>query len=151
MPVAHEHLPLAEIRRRLDALDEDEIRELAGTERLPAPPGSALDYLRSVLDPHVQPRRPIRSASLARMSMAPPAAPAAPRVLAERLGDPSVPSPATASVAAPAPPAERSQWERIVLAPDVELHIRRPLSRAQNKQVDRLVTIAREILEEDRP
>jgi hypothetical protein len=48
-------------------------------------------------------------------------------------------------------PIERSQWERIVLAPDVELHLRRPLSRAQNKQVDRLVTIARELLEEDRP
>jgi DNA-binding transcriptional MerR regulator len=146
-----EHLPLAEIRRRLDALDEDEIRELAGTEPVSAPPDSALDYLRALLDPHVQPRRTIRSASLARMSMAPPAAPSAPNVPAERLGDPSVPTPATASVAAPAPPAERSQWERIVLAPDVELHIRRPLSRAQNKQVDRLVTIARELLEEDRP
>ena len=48
-------------------------------------------------------------------------------------------------------PIDRSQWERIVLAPDVELHIRRPLARAQNKQVDRLVTIARELLEEDRP
>jgi hypothetical protein len=46
---------------------------------------------------------------------------------------------------------ERSQWERIVLESDVELHIRRPLVRAQNKQVDRLVTIARELLEEDRP
>ena len=48
-----------------------------------------------------------------------------------------------------AAPVERSQWERIVLAPDVELHVRRPLSRTQNKQVDRLVTIARELLEED--
>ena len=47
-------------------------------------------------------------------------------------------------------PGDRSQWERIVLAPDIELHIRRPLPRAQNKQVDRLVTIARELLEEDR-
>ena len=64
-----------------------------------------------------------------------------------------------APVAAPAPtapaettvrPGDRSQWERIVLAPDIELHIRRPLPRAQNKQVDRLVTIARELLEEDR-
>ena len=46
---------------------------------------------------------------------------------------------------------ERSQWERVVLSPDVELHLRRPLTRGQNKQVDRLVTIARELLEEDRP
>ena len=51
----------------------------------------------------------------------------------------------------PATSIERSQWERIVLAPDVELHLRRPLSRSQNKQVDRLVTIARELLEEERP
>jgi hypothetical protein len=36
-----------------------------------------------------------------------------------------------------------------VLAPDVELHVRRPLTRPLNKQVDRLVTIARELLEED--
>ena len=46
-------------------------------------------------------------------------------------------------------PGDRSQWERIVLAPDIELHVRRPLSRTQNKRVDRLLTIARELLEED--
>ena len=58
----------------------------------------------------------------------------------------------------PSPPSrraeravERSQWERVVITPDVELHIRRPLVRAQSKQVDRLITIARELLEEDRP
>jgi hypothetical protein len=50
----------------------------------------------------------------------------------------------------PSVPIERSQWERIALGPDVELHIRRPLARAQQKGVDRLVTIARELLEEDR-
>jgi hypothetical protein len=52
----------------------------------------------------------------------------------------------------PAPsPTERSQWDRIQLSPDVELHIRRPLGRAQQKQVDRLVAITRELLEEERP
>ena len=61
------------------------------------------------------------------------------------------PSPTPPPADAIARPSDRSQWERIVLAPDVELHIRRPLARAQNKQVDRLVTIARELLEEDRP
>ena len=60
------------------------------------------------------------------------------------------PAPAAATAETPARPGDRSQWERIVLAPDIELHIRRPLPRAQNKQVDRLVTIARELLEEDR-
>ena len=147
-----EHLPLAEIRRRLDELDEDSIRELATVSAPPAPSDSALEYLRSVLDPdiNVAPRRSMPSPG--RLSMAtPPAAPSAPSVLAERLGEPSVSTYATATAAAPAPPIERSQWERVVLAPDVELHIRRPLTRAQNKQVDRLVTIARELLEEDRP
>ena len=63
-----------------------------------------------------------------------------PHTIAELVGEST--SPTTNAV-------ERSQWERVVLAPDVELHVRRPLSRTQNKRVDRLVTIARELLEED--
>jgi len=47
-------------------------------------------------------------------------------------------------------PSTRSQWERVTLAPDIELHIRRPLSRAVNKQVERLIDAARDILEDDR-
>jgi len=160
-----EHLPLAEIRRRLDGLGEDEIRSLAGSEE-PAPPtDSALDYLRSVLGgpvpdrgplgPRLGPRFPPPRRVPARMTAevtADPAAPSpAPDALAERLDEPHVSTPTTAPAVPSAPSIERSQWERIVLAPDVELHIRRPLARAQNKQVDRLVTIARELLEEDRP
>ena len=71
-------------------------------------------------------------------------------------------------VAAPAPPylpscphapasraragpttTSRSTWERVALTPDVELHIRRPLGRLDNKRVERLITIARELLQED--
>jgi hypothetical protein len=47
------------------------------------------------------------------------------------------------------PPADRSQWDRVVLVPDVELHVRRPLTRHLNKRVERLIAIARELLEED--
>ena len=129
-----EHLPLAEIRRRLDGLADDEIRSLAGNAEPEPPTESALDYLRSVLAP-----------------ADPPAPSPAPNVVAERLDEPYAPMRAAAPTVLSAQPIERSQWERIVLAPDVELHIRRPLARAQNKQVDRLVTIARELLEEDRP
>jgi hypothetical protein len=50
----------------------------------------------------------------------------------------------------PAQP-DRSQWERVALSPDVELHIRRPLSRDHNRRVDRLISIARQLLEEDTP
>jgi DNA-binding transcriptional MerR regulator len=123
-----EHLPLAEIRRRLETLDEAEIRDLAGAGN-PAPPiDSALDYLRSVLGVGET-----RANAYADAPMPPPA---------ESTSPPAAPGP---------PPAERSQWERIVLGPDIELHIRRPLPRAQNRQVDRLVTIARELLEGERP
>lgn len=135
-----EHLPLAEIRGRLDALRDDEILDLAGLEA-PAPPAdSALDYLRSVLGG--------RAARTSPGSSGPVPAPGL--VLAAE------PPPSSAAVAEASPPygasiAERTQWERIVLGPDVELHIRRPLRRSQNKQVDRLVTIARELLGEDQP
>jgi len=58
---------------------------------------------------------------------------------------PSAPPPPP--VADPEP--DRSTWERVALTPDVELHLRRPLDRQTNKRVDRLIRIARELLEED--
>lgn len=102
-----EHLPLAEIRRVLDA---------SGGE-LPAP-RSARDYIANVLGQTT--------------------------MLAE-----SAATHSAASLEDTAPPS-RSQWERVTLAPDIELHIRRPLSRAVNKQVERLIDAARDILEDDR-
>lgn len=44
---------------------------------------------------------------------------------------------------------DRSTWERLVITPDVELHVRRPLDRTTNKRVDRLLRIARELFDED--
>jgi DNA-binding transcriptional MerR regulator len=51
----------------------------------------------------------------------------------------------------PAKPAgpERSQWERLELSPNIELNVRRPLSRLEQKRVERLITIARQVLKED--
>ena len=56
----------------------------------------------------------------------------------------SEPSPTsgTAPTAAPA----RSQWDRIALTKDVELHVRRPLPRERNRQVERLLEEARRIM-----
>ena len=51
--------------------------------------------------------------------------------------------------AVPSPSAP--SWERYVLAPDVELHVRRPLTRSQNRAVARLLEAARQLLEEDQP
>ena len=43
----------------------------------------------------------------------------------------------------------RSTWERITLAQDVELHLRRPLSRLQDQRVKRLLVQAREIFDKE--
>ena len=136
-----EHLPLAEIRQRLAGLDDTAIATLAEAPAAVADPqDSALDYIRRVLGPpQVQPNRqmamkqlPLRAYSLA----------------AEPVTD--VPIPNTLSVEpAPGRNFQRSQWERIPLAPDIELHVRRPLPRPLAKQVDRLVSIAHDLLEED--
>ncbi len=45
---------------------------------------------------------------------------------------------------------ERSQWERIALTPDIELHVRRPLSRRDNRLVERLIAFARQLQGEDK-
>jgi len=138
-----EHLPLAEIRHRLEGLDPNAIRDLAGSPEAEPPTDSALDYLRTVLgDPRSQGRPRLHPHSPA---LTTGQAPQDDRVA---LASPAAAMPVPDVQALPTS-VERSQWERIVLAPDVELHLRRPLSRSQNKQVDRLVTIARELLEEE--
>jgi DNA-binding transcriptional MerR regulator len=149
----NEHLPLAEIRRRLEGLDDATVIELAGAEE-PPPSNSALEYLRGVLGggsardseatrlaaPAPAPDTP---ASLNRIAAIPGASAA--RLMAP--GGRSIQAPEATAEAIATP--QTSQWDRIVLAPDVELHVRRPLTRPLNKAVDRLVTIARELLEED--
>jgi hypothetical protein len=46
------------------------------------------------------------------------------------------------------PVHDRSTWERLVISPDVELHVRRPLDRTTNKRVDQLERIARELFDD---
>jgi DNA-binding transcriptional MerR regulator len=116
-----EHLPLAEIRRRIEPLDDGEVLDLLrDQERRPAP-ASAVDYIRSVLG---------SSPSLAQDSC---------RMMTLE------PSPSYQS----RPLAERSRWDRITLAPDVELHVRRPLTRSDHKKIDTLIQLARDILTEE--
>jgi hypothetical protein len=74
----------------------------------------------------------------------PPPAPA-PAVAPRSPAPAAPPSPASApSRTAP----DRSTWERLVISPDVELHVRRPLDRQTNKRVDQLERIARELFED---
>jgi DNA-binding transcriptional MerR regulator len=126
-----QHLPLAEIRAQLAGLTDDEVGAALSTPE-PRPVGSALDYIRSITtgarQQAVAPRRPPRSED--------PAAPG-----------PAAPLPAPTPSPTPSAPVTAT-WERIALAPDVELHVRRPLSRTAQKRIERLVTIAREILED---
>lgn len=130
------HQPLAEIRRQLESLDDDQILELAEPPA-PEPPDSALEYIRRVLSPHAAAAEPTVSYMTAAPSpaAAPTHAPTAPAVPVA-----DVPS---------EPRIERSQWERVAVGPDVEIHIRRPLARATAKRVDRLLSIARQLFEED--
>jgi DNA-binding transcriptional MerR regulator len=135
-----EHLPLAEIRARFATLDDAAIERLTDEPPEP-PPDSALDYVRSLLRP---------PAAAPRATAPPRSAPANLRKVAE----PSIPRPMPLKPTPlePLPPnPERSQWERIAIEPDIELHVRRPLSRTQNRRVERLIAFARQLLEEDKP
>lgn len=123
-----DHLPLAEIRRRLEELEPEAIRELVerGTERSA---GDAWDYIKSVLSE------------------------GAPMLASHRVQEPGptgveLEKNSYGTVKA-RKSLTRSQWERIPLGPDVELHVRRPLAREQIKQVERLLEAARHIFEEE--
>lgn len=150
-----EHLPLAEIRRRLEGLGAAEIARLA-EETAARPRSSARDYIRQALS---EPGAKLRAAETPPGSGDRGAGSGMPDLASMRVASAMAPMHALGAVsdvavprepAKPRPPA-RSQWERIVLAPDVELHLRRPLSREQNRQVERLMEAARVIFEEDAP
>ena len=160
-----QHLPLAEIRTRLAGLRPGEVADLLDEQTAAATKpatGSALDYIRGVLgtgpqnaQPN-QPRRALRSMSPPSDSTASPAPALFMRMEQSAPAAPSQPS-APANIAEATPPpyetptAERSQWDRIALTTDIELHVRRPLSRLDNKRVERLITIARQVLGEEPP
>ena len=156
-----DHLPLAEIRNRLERMVDDEIVATVSAldAREPAPsqdPGDTLAFVRSLMQqagvrPTVPAHGPAPGLAVREMAMA------------ESLDDawaqavtappPASPAPA-ASVAEPAPASsprtgpDRTTWERLVISPDVELHVRRPLDRTTNKRVDQLERIARELFED---
>jgi len=147
-----EHLPLAEIRARLAGLSDDAVAALV-RERAERHGGSALDYVRDVLAG--RPTRRPAAAPPAPVRQSPPTRPPGEftrlfELPPDALGSPAGAPPdaeitlGAADAASPVSPGPaRSTWERVVLAPDVELHVRRPLSRAQNRLVDRLIEHAR--------
>ena len=48
----------------------------------------------------------------------------------------------------PSGPVARSTWERIALSDDIEVHVRRPLNRSQNRALDQLMEKAKQIFGE---
>jgi DNA-binding transcriptional MerR regulator len=168
-----DHLPLAEIRARLERMGDEAIAatlDAAGPSAAAPPTGTAetLAYVRSLMTKAgVAPRfydqpRP----SLARRVAEPAAAgatfePSVPDGFPIREAPGPSPAPAPAAPAIPAigplvitpgprhTTGDRSTWERVSISPDVEVHVRRPLDRRANKLVERLVRIARELFDEE--
>jgi DNA-binding transcriptional MerR regulator len=120
-----EHLPLGEIRKRVAKLTDDEVDSLLQSAPSKRDP-SALGYIREVLagsSPH--PMRAAGLMTLGRLSLG--------------------------ARESPPPQPARSNWERMTLTPDIELHVRRPLTREQNRSVERLLEFARELFAEEKP
>jgi DNA-binding transcriptional MerR regulator len=140
------HLPLAEIRKRLDALTDEEVVELTATPAEPGPTGTALDYVRSVLASDDQTAAFVEPAFLRAASVSAPHAPLAQRSAIDIPASDAGPPPPDRS-----PLGQRSQWERVSITPDIELHLRRPLSRRDNRMVERLIAFARQLQGEDKP
>ncbi len=153
-----EHLPLGEISVRLEGLDDAAVdAALAADETDPSgsssgpAPGSALQYIHRLKEAQQEAQRGAPGAPDARgappsralRSLAPSPAHAAAAPLHEAITASPEPEPAAGT--------QRTQWERVTLSPNVELHIRRPSSRAEQKQVERLVRLGRELLEGGQP
>lgn len=112
-----EHLPLAEVRRRLEGLDDEGVAQAVAD--LSRPRESAAEYARALLYPN------------ARLHYAKPS---------------SMLAYGTHS------PRGRATWERIEIAPDIELHVRRPLSRYENKRLEQAIDhLTRFLNDEDSP
>lgn len=159
-----EYLPLAVIRQRIsDLSDEDVARLVAGRPAAPSPladgpdkydvpmflrRGMGLDdALGSAATPESATPHDAGKAVLdyirqltGRGERETPTAPAATA---------PTPSPAPATAASfPTTPLKRATWEVVELAPDVQLQVRRPLTREANRRVERLIEAARKILGE---
>jgi DNA-binding transcriptional MerR regulator len=168
------YLPLGEIKARMEQLSGGEIRHLlADYGGQPAPmPASAAEYITQVLttsiapqatqagprmlaesapgyapakeQPHSEPI-PIGFAAPAQAPRAEGAAQSSllRRLVPQRRERGTAPQPA-------APPAPEETWQRVTLAPGVELHMREPLAPGLRERVERLIEQARELFGDER-
>ncbi len=133
-----EHLPLAEIRSRISTLSDGDVAQMLATSPVPSSQ-SAADYVRAVLG----------GTRFADSSQSQPP-PSYSRVSHSQSVGPRLSSSSPGRDLSPSSQTpRRSNWERHSLTEDIELHIRRPLSRSQDKQVRMLLGLARKLLSKD--
>ena len=158
-----DHLPLAEIRERLEQMgDAEVVKTLAAmgsqpaSQRMTGSPDEAVGYVRNLMEqariePNVHPAPQPDARHLSE-----PMAPPAPRMAMRK----SVWSDASSvQLRESARPAQdesvplsrpsRSTWERLVITPDIEIHVRRPLKPLDNKRADHLERYARELFQDE--
>jgi DNA-binding transcriptional MerR regulator len=139
------YLPLREIREIMNSLSDDQVsmrlNELPPSSpkfsveqpsRQPAakPGARALDYINQVMDQQTKNR-------MKGTLNQPPSSFSKPREMA---------SPINFNAAEPSPTMERDNiWQRISLAPGVELHLRRPLDVDTEHQVQQLINLSKRI------
>jgi DNA-binding transcriptional MerR regulator len=148
------HQPLVEIRTKLASLTDDETAQLAAAPPEPAVVGSAIDYIRGILGTSAA-RLSEDESSLASLDTPaflrrpPSRIPEYRPALSVGRAIPAGPAPTPA----PAPSAQagrgRSQWDRIPLGPNIELHVRRPMSRRDKYLVERLIALYGQLQRED--
>jgi DNA-binding transcriptional MerR regulator len=146
------HLPLAEIRQRLAGLSDLEVGAALTPDAPAVPSGavSARDYIAQVLGapPEQAPSGTSRSSWPVLRAPAAQSAPASTDAPPAGL-PPSAPAALDPAAQPEAWPRLREQWERLRLHDDIELHIRRPASRELNRRIERLLEVARRILNDD--
>ena len=170
------YLPLGEIKARMEQLSSGEIRHLlADYGGQPAPtPASAAEYITQVLTTSIAPQ-----ATQAGPRMLAESTPGYASAKEQPHSEPipigfAAPAPVPASRAEGAaqssllrrlvpqrrersaaprpdtPPAPEETWQRVTLAPGVELHMREPLAPGLRERVARLIEQARELFGDDR-
>lgn len=133
-----QHLPLAEIAKRTRGLSDEQVTALIAEtkQRRAESKGSALDYIRGVLaEPAASPLAERRTEALGRSRF-------------DALSAPNAILDVGPSWLSRASAPARSQWERYTLVDGMELHIRRPLSRVEQRQLEKLMAAARAIFNE---
>lgn len=163
------YLPLGEIKARIEQLDAEQIRALLAEDQTapePSAPTSATEYLAEILTR--QPAAPGHQQLAERPESY--SLPAAPAFSAQRPVESAPAHPLSYGIAAPATPEQGPQqglwrrllrerrqpehssapadvppesWQRITLAPGVELHVREPLTARIQARVDDLIAWAR--------